>query len=74
MAKILITLDTRRQNAEKKYPVKLVISANRTNASISLNFYLPAEAWIGNGEDEPVISKYPGAKAINVDIPIKLVP
>jgi len=65
MAKVNVTLDTRRADKNGDFPVKLIINHNNTNASISLNFYLPEKAWIGNGIERPVKSTWPGAKAIN---------
>jgi hypothetical protein len=39
MASILIKLDMRRANAEGKYPVKIVIFNNQTNAAIPISFF-----------------------------------
>jgi len=65
MASILIKLDKRRDNAEGKYPVKIVIFNNQTNASMSLSFDLPVSAWIKDGLQRPVRQSYPAAKMLN---------
>ena len=68
MASILIKLDKRRENAEGKYPVKIVIFNNQSNASISLSVDVPEKAWIADGVERPVKTSYPGAKIINDQI------
>jgi integrase len=65
MASILIKLDTRRANAEGKYPVKIVIFNNQTNAAIPISFSVPQGAWAGDGLQRPVKTSYPGSKMIN---------
>ena len=65
MASLSITLDTRRPNRGGDYPVKFVINAGKTNASIPINISLPTKSWLGNGSERPVKSSYPGSKLIN---------
>lgn len=68
MASILIKLDKRRANAENKYPVKIIIFNNQSNASISLSLSLPAEAWIKDGMERPIKTSYPASKVLNDQI------
>jgi hypothetical protein len=65
MASIKTKLDTRRANERGEFPVKIVICNNQTNASLSLNFYLPRKAWEKDGLRRPVKSTHSGAKTIN---------
>jgi integrase len=65
MASIRIKLDRRKANAEGNYPVKIIIFNNQTNASVSLNLYIPEKAWSGDGLDRPVKSSHPASKIIN---------
>lgn len=68
MASILIKLDKRRANAEGKYPVKVILFNNQTNASISISLSLPESAWIKDGMQRPVKTNYPGSKVYNDQI------
>ena len=68
MASLNIILDTRRANSEGIYPVKITISNNQTDSSISLNIDVPKKAWIKNGLERPVKTSHSGAKIINDQI------
>ena len=68
MASLSITLDARRPNRDGDYPVKFVINAGKTNASIPINISLPIKSWLGNGFERPIKTSHPGAKLINDQI------
>lgn len=68
MASVLVKLDRRRLNAEDKYPVKIIIFNNQTNAAISLGISMQEKFWIKDGIERPIKTSYPGAKMINDNI------
>jgi integrase len=65
MAKLNIILETRYKSKSGKYPVKISIGTAKDTAYIPTDITLPAEAWIGNGNQRPVKSSYAGAKIYN---------
>lgn len=67
MAKVTIVLDKRIADKNGLYPIKLRISAQRSNTSVNTGVYIKENAFIGKPEHS-IANTYPRAKQINQDL------
>ena len=67
MAKVSIILDQRKADKQGRFPIKLRISAQRSNTSVSTNVFIQARDYVGESE-HAVARTCANAKQINKDI------
>ncbi len=67
MAKVTIVLDKRTADKQGLYPIKLRISAQRSNTSVNTGVFIREDAFIGEPE-HTIANVYPHAKQINQNL------
>ncbi len=67
MAKVTIVLDKRTADKQGLYPIKLRISAQRSNTSVNTGVFIREDAFIGEPE-RTIANVYPHAKQINQNL------